>query len=345
MAVRLAIVGAGSVGLSLTARLAASGCDVWLVARRDESVAAIAASGIEVFDPDSDERFTARPTGVSTLESATDLRGRIVIVCVRAPDSASLAPQLAEAAPDATVVCAQNDVDNEAHFALHFASVVGGIVRQTCTRTGPADVSALGRGRLIFGGHPNAVSAPDAALDAVDTLSRAFSRAGFDVAASPAIHEDKWLKLCVNVLSVPNALIHPDEHTLPAFGEIKARLAEEARAALAAAGITARSCDGRDRSLDEEIAFQRESPARGQSARRLPIYNAVWASLEHGLPLEAELYHERILGLARQHGLAAPLNQRALELVLRAQRERLGPESARCTDFLGTASLGGVGEP
>ncbi|MEE2663246.1 MAG: 2-dehydropantoate 2-reductase N-terminal domain-containing protein [Myxococcota bacterium] len=328
MAPRLAIVGAGSVGLSLTARLAASGSDVWLLARRAESALAIAARGIDVYDPASGDRLNARPAAVSTLERCDALDGRLLIVCVRAPDSEALAPRLAGLAPEATVVCAQNDVDNEDRFSRHFRSVIGVVVRQTCARTAPNAVNALGAGRLIVGAHPSGET------DAVGALADAFRLAGFDVGISPRIGEDKWLKLCINLMSVPNALIHPDEHTAPAFVEIKATIVEEARAALSAAGITARSCDGRDRSLDEEIAFQRASRSAGQSARRLPVYNAVWGSLRHGSPLEADLHHERILALSAAHGLEAPMNRRALELVLRARREARGPESARCSDFL-----------
>ena len=325
---RLAIVGAGSGGLSLTARLARSGADVWLLARRSESVLAIEAHGIEVLDPASGERFNTRPTRVATLEQCGSLDARVLVLCVRAPDSAALAPRLVALAPEATVVCAQNDVDNEALFARHFSRVIGAVVRQTCARTAPNAVNALGAGRLVVGAHPSGET------DAVRSLAEAFRGAGFDVGISRHIAEDKWLKLCINLMSVPNALIHPDEHNQADFVEIKARIVEEARAVLQAAGIRARSCDGRDRALDEEIAFQRAAHSGGQSARRLPVYNAVWGSLRHGSPLEAELYHERILALAETHTIEVPMNRRALELVLRAHREGRGPESARCGDFL-----------
>lgn len=332
---RLAVVGAGSVGLSLTARLAASGRDVWLVARDEAGRRAIAANGIEVFDPASGERLVARPSGVSALENLPDPRARTIVVCTRADDSEALAPRLAAVAPGATVVCAQNDVDNEARFAAHVDAVVGCVVRQTCTRMAPTRVHALGAGRLVLGAHPSAAEAGEALLGEIVGVADAFRGAGFDVAVSPRIADDKWLKLCVNLMSVPNALIHPDEHGSRAFVEIKARLLEEARDALSAAGICARSCDGRDRGLDEEIAFQRASAARGTSARRLPIFNAVWGALRHGSPLEADHYHDRILSLARRGGVPAPMNARALALVRRAVRDGLGPESARCRDFLG----------
>jgi 2-dehydropantoate 2-reductase len=323
----LAIVGAGSVGLSLAARLAASGARVTLVAHVADGARRIAERGIELLDPANGERLRARPTTVRTLDDGARLHARTLVVCVRAPDSDALVAQLAERAPGATIVCAQNDVDNEARFALRFERVVGCVVRQTCTRTAPDAVNALGAGRLVFGAWPSGES------DEARSLAAVFDRAGFDVAVSRAIAEDKWLKLCVNLMSVPNALIHPDEHATRAFVEIKARLLEEARDALAAAGIAARSCDGRDRSLDEEIAFQRASLLRGESARRLPVFNAVWGALTHGSALEADLYHERIVALADAHGIAAPTNRRALELARRAWRERLGPESARCADF------------
>ena len=98
-------------------------------------------------------------------------------------------------------------------------------------------------------------------------------------------------------MSTPNALVRRDDHETRAFTEGKARLLEEARDALAAAGIAAHSCDGRDRSLDEEIAFQRAALARGVAARKLPLYNSLWQGLARGAALEVDAYHRRILAL------------------------------------------------
>jgi len=323
-----AVIGAGSVGLSLGARLAAAGHDTAVVARRATSAEAIAAGGISVHEPQSGQDFNARVSSVGTLDAPPDLSGRILIVCVRAPDTRTLIDPLAALAPDAPVACAQNDIDNEPQFARRFTQVAGIVVRQTCWRTGPSAVNALGAGRLIIGAHPRGTNAVSIAL------AEAFRSAGFDVGVSNRILEDKWLKLCVNLMSVPNALIPPAEHTLPEFAEIKARIVEEARDVLRAASILARPCDGRDRTLEEEVAFQRASVRTGQSARRLPVYNAVWASLDSGSPFEAERYHERILRLARAWGVAAPMNARALEIALRVVRDGRPPESSSCSEFL-----------
>ena len=135
-------------------------------------------------------------------------------------------------------------------------------------------------------------------------------------------------------MSAPNALIRREDHATRAFVELKARLLEEARAILRAAGIPARSCDGRDRSLDQEIAHQRESLALGTSARALPVYNQVWAALRSGGPVEADRYHRRMLELAAAHGIAAPQNQRVLAALERAVRERTGPERLAAQELL-----------
>jgi 2-dehydropantoate 2-reductase len=181
----------------------------------------------------------------------------------------------------------------------------------------------------VLGLHPHGRHA------AVEEAAALLRLGDVDVSVSESIGRDKWLKLCVNLMSTPNALVRRPDHATPAFVEVKARLLEEARAALAAAGIDATPCDGRDRTLDAEIAFQRESLARGTSARALPLYNQVWTSLRHGGPLEADGYHERIVALARAHGVPAPVNALVLTRLLDAARRKLGPESCTAAELLG----------
>ena len=57
-------------------------------------------------------------------------------------------------------------------------------------------------------------------------------------------------------------------------------------------------------------------------------------SMRSGAPLEADAYHERILALAEQHGLAAPVNRRVLEKLREAARAGLGPECCSASDLL-----------
>jgi 2-dehydropantoate 2-reductase len=247
---------------------------------------------------------------------------------MRASETEAAAAALGPVAPLAVVASFQNDLENESILARRFPVVIGAPLRQTCTRTAPNAALATGGGRVVLGRHPSGTS------PVLEALASRLRAAGYDVGISARIAEDRWLKLCVNLMSAPNALIRRSDHRTRAFVEIKARLLEEARAALFAAGIVARSCDGRDRSLAEEIAWQRASLARGESARELPIYNQVWSALRHGAPLEADAYHRRILGLAAQAGIPAPVNARVLEVLLRQAAAGAGPESVAAAEIL-----------
>jgi 2-dehydropantoate 2-reductase len=327
---KVAIVGAGAVGLALGARLASSGHDVLFVTRRADTASAIVRDGAWLSDPVSAERVGGPASAVSGLEAAgAALRARLALLCTRSTETRALAAALARVAPDARIVSAQNDVDNEAALADHFEHVGGLVVRQTCTRVSENAALATGQGRLIVGRHPHG---QDATLIA---LADALESAGYDVGRSDRIGADKWLKLVVNTTSAANALIRRPDHALPAFATVKIRLLEEARDVLDAAGIEARSCDGRDRSIDEEIAHLQGTLHSGTGGRALPLYNACWSALHDASKgLEADLYHARILALAAAHDVAAPTHATLLEALERARSEGAGPESVAAETLL-----------
>ncbi len=326
----IAVYGAGAVGLTLGARLARAGRAVLFLVRRPEVAERIEREGICVGHPAEGTRFCVRAQAVVGVDAALARIGADpVLFCVRRPDLEGAAAALAEKAPGLPVASLQNDVGGEELLARRFERVLGVVVRQTCTRTAPNATVAMAPGRYVVGSHPEGAGAD------AEALAAALRAAGYDVGVSRRIGEDKWLKLCINLMSAPNALIRREDHTARAFVELKARLLEEARAALRAAGIAARSCDGRDRSLDQEIEWQRASLARGTSDRALPLYNCVWQALRRGADLEASGYHRRILELSAAHSLDAPHNRRVLAALERAGRERLGPESIGAEELLG----------
>ena len=321
------IVGAGSVGLALALRLARAGVGVLLVTRRPEAARTLAERGLAGDDPATGARVAAA-VRASAEPTPRSLAPGPVFLCTRANAVDAVARMLA--GTPAPLVTFQNDVASETAAARHHAPVIGGVWRETVTRRADDRVCLqLERpGRAVVGLHPHGWIAE---VDAVAALLR---RGDIDVSVSRDIARDKWLKLCVNLMSAPNALIRRSDHRTRAFVEIKARLLEEARAALFAAGIAPRSCDGRDRSLVEEIAWQRASLASGESARELPIYNQVWSALRHGASLEADAYHRRILRLAEESAIPAPVNARVLEVLLRQAASGAGPESIAAAEIL-----------
>lgn len=332
------IVGAGSVGLSLGGRLAAAGAPVTFIVRRLEQAQRLNTAGVRIEDPATGEVVSASVRAKTLTEVAAEqhLAPAFVLLCTRATDTASVAPLLGARFPDAALVSVQNDVDNEAELARHASRVTGAVWRQTCTRWEDHVVRALGLPRVVVGAYP------EGRRHDVDELAALFRTARFDVGVSPHIQRDKWLKLAINLMSAPNALVRPAEHVTPAFVEGKARLLEEARAIFDALGIIAESCDGRDRSLAAEIDFQRESLARGTSARRLPVYNQVWRALRErsspeapGNHLEADAYHARIVSLGQRASVTTPVNAHVLAQLQRAWAERLGPECYGAAELLG----------
>lgn len=313
------------MGLTLAARLLRGGVAVRLVVRREEARTAL-AQGLVAEDASSAETFRVAPavqTGLERLEGP-------ILVCTRRGDVSALADQLATKAGNALVVTFQNDVESEVAAARHLPRVAGGVWRETCTRIADDRVRFLPSraARAVVGLHPGG-SDP-----AVDTLAALLRRGDIDVGISDCIADDKWLKLCVNLCSASNALVRREDHATEAFVEGKALLLEEARSVLSAAGIRAASCDGRDRSIDDEILFHRASLAQGSSARPIPLYNEVWSSLSAGTEPEAIGYHERILSLGAEAGLALPTHERALAALRHAVRTGSGPERLAAADLL-----------
>jgi 2-dehydropantoate 2-reductase len=314
------IVGTGSVGLALAARLARGGTRVLLVARRAEAAGTLGERGLVAVDAASGRRLglAVRATTLSRWDPA---QGGPIFVCTRTDAVEAVAERAA--GTDFPFITFQNDVTSEEVAARHVPRVIGGVWRETSTRREDDCVCLQLEkpARAVVGLHP---SGRDTAVERVAALLR---DAGLDVSVSERIGRDKWLKLCINLMTAPNALVRRPDHRDAAFVEVKVRLLEEAEAALAAAGIDTTPCDGRDRALSEEIAFQREALARGTSARPLPLYNHLWTGLRSGAALEVDDYHERILAIAERQGVEAPVNRRVLACLRKAVRERLGPES------------------
>lgn len=321
------IVGAGSVGLALAARLSDLG-PVEVVTRRAEAAEAL-SQGLLVEDPASGDRRTLTVRAVHGWSRATPVGRGAVFVCTRLPDTDDVAADLARHAPDALALSVQNGLDGGERLARQLPRVACCVWRQTATRVSDAHVRFTGSGRVIVGAQPGCETSEDARA-----LAAQLGRVGLDASHSAHIERDQWLKVCINLMSAPNALVRREDHESPEFVEIKTRLLEEARDTLTAAGISAAPCDGRDRTLEEEIAHQRSALERGTAARPLPLYNHVWTALREGRSLEAGHYHERILELAEMHGISAPVNSRVRDVLLRAEADGEGPESVAAAELL-----------
>jgi len=324
------LVGAGSVGLTLAARMGRAGHRPRIVTRRVEAAEVLRDRGVTAEDAATGESFRIDVEAWAWEELPDLPRDAPVLTCVRGSQIDEVTARLCERKVSEPVVAFINGIGHEERMAERLPLVVGAVWRETCTRVDDARVRFLSdrTGRIILGRHP------EGDFPGAGALAELLRGADLDVGLSQTIGADKWLKLCVNVMSTPNALIRREDHATEAFVQVKVRLLEEARATLAAAGIEVASCDGRDRSLDDEIEFQRGALARGTSARSIALYNQVWTALSKGGPVEADSYHERIIGLAESHGVPTPTHRRTLAALLEAVRTDAGPESVAASALL-----------
>jgi 2-dehydropantoate 2-reductase len=218
---RIAIVGAGSIGAVLGAKLAASGHDVVLVAR-GAHLAAIREGGLRLVDHVGDKSGTYR---LPASADCSDFGVRdIVIITLKAHAVGAMLPQLAPlVGPRTTVVPAINglpwwyfsgvggaldgltlrslDPGETMFAALDPAHIIGCVVHIAAEVRAPGEVHHSSGRRLILGELDNSLSAR------LEAACAALDGAGFDAARSTDIRLDVWTKLIGNLSFNPVAAL------------------------------------------------------------------------------------------------------------------------------------------
>lgn len=323
---QVVVYGAGAVGSMLGGLLAQHKHDVHLVCRQAHADA-VNTDGLHVKSATGD--YVVHPRASTSLSGDDVAEGAVVFVTVKSQDTGACADALAAAIPKETpIVSFQNAIGNEDLLLERFDNVYGGVCRMTCQMLQPGHASFRRMGRVIVGRYPKGSDATSR------SLAKAFGAAGFDAASSRTIHSDKWLKLAVNGQSVFHAVVDPRDHDANEFIELKARILEETRRVLKAAKVRARSCDGRDPSIDEMIADLRR-PRMPRPDRGIKVHNSTWQDLYLKRDsIESPRFHEPIVAMAREHGVAVPCHEVALETIQRCHRDATGPGALRLADVI-----------
>jgi len=320
------VYGAGAVGSALGGTLALHHHAVRLIGR-SPFVDAVNADGLRIKTTTAE--YVAHPAVATSISRNDDGRPACVLLTVKARDVAAAVESLAAALPlDTPVVCFQNGMASEGVAAARFTRVYGGVMRATCSMVQPGHVAMRTPGRVIVGLHPQGAD------PLARTLAAVLAEAGFDAAKSREITADKWLKLAVNTQSVFHAVIESRDHDANEFHELKAAILDETRLVFKAAKTRARSCDGRDPTIEQMIAELRRPRAR-RGGHGVKVHNSVWQDLYLKRDaIEAEYVHGPVIALGKEHGVETPCNSAALEIATRCQREGTGPESLRLAQVL-----------
>lgn len=182
---RVAVMGAGSVGCYYGGMLARAGHQVTLIAR-PAHVEAIARDGLRMETKSFDEHVRlAASSDASALQGA-----QLVLFCVKSTDTEAAGEQmLPYLAPDALVLTLQNGVDNAERLrgVLPQHTVAAAVVYVATEMAGPGHVKHHGRGDLVIEPSPTSAAA-----------AQALAAAGVPTNLSDNVRGALWLKLILN---------------------------------------------------------------------------------------------------------------------------------------------------
>jgi len=188
---RIAIVGAGALGLYYGALLQRSGEDVHFLLRRDFD--AISSHGLRVYSINGDFILPH----VRGYRAAEEI-GPVDLVLVGLKTFANghfpalIGPLVGEGTQILTL---QNGLGNEERLAELFGGerVIGGVAFLCSNRGEPGEVHHLGAGRIVLGEYQRSD------LGRVGRLTEMFRRAGVDCQATDDLKRSRWEKLVWNI--------------------------------------------------------------------------------------------------------------------------------------------------
>jgi 2-dehydropantoate 2-reductase len=321
--VRYVVIGAGAIGGGIGARLQQAGHDVLLVARGDH-LRTMQQRGLRLRTPEQD---VVLPVAAVAGPDETTLRSDDVLVLAtkthQAPEALATWADI-EVAGGGTagerlpLLTALNGVASEDMALRYFARVYGVCVWMWAAHLTPGEVILEGvpaSGVFHIGRVPVA-AAEEADATFLDQLRLDWTPARLTTVLPTDVMAWKYRKLLSNVGNAIQALLGKQ----PGMDHLVQAAQAEGRAVLDAAGIVYTS--------DEEEAAARAKSFTVKPVPGLPdvLGGSTWQSLSRGTGnVETDYLNGELVRIARQHGVAAPINARLATLTRRAARNRQRP--------------------
>jgi len=299
---RITVVGPGAVGLLFAMRLARAGVEVNLLDHRAERAAELDRRGVLLETPDAEELHL--PLKASADPAQALAGAELALVCVKAHQTAAVAPALAAHLPaGARALTLQNGAGNVETLAAALGPerVLGGITSEGATLLGPGLVRHAGRGETFIGPASGPVDA------FCRELVELFQAAGFATQAAQGVRNLIWTKLVVNVginaltaiFKVPNGRLVEVE---PAARVMRAAV-EEALAVGRALGVSFLHAD-----MQAAVAAVARRTAQNRSSMLQDVSNR--------RRTEVEFINGAVVAAGREAGVPTPVNQTLTSLVL-----------------------------
>jgi 2-dehydropantoate 2-reductase len=324
-AMKIAVFGAGSIGVYVGASLLAAGGDVVLIGRA-RMHGQIASQGLLLSDLEG-RRQRLEGEHVPYQESAAALaEADLILVTVKSADSAAAASAIAEyAKPSALIVSLQNGVGN----ADTLRSLMPG--RQVLAAMVPFNVvqTAGSRFHRASGGELMIETRP-----ALEPWLALFRRAHLPLQQCEDFTAIQWGKLLLNLNNAVNALSGlalKSQLSQRAYRRCLALLIAEALDVLRAAGIRPARIARVGPQLLPSILRLPDALFKRVAATMLKIdpeaRSSMWQDLQAGRLTEVDYLNGAIVRLAESLARDAPANRRMTALIHAAEQGKLQPWS------------------
>jgi 2-dehydropantoate 2-reductase len=339
---RYVVIGAGSIGGAVAARLAQRRRDQVVLVARGARADVIERDGLRLRTPDEDV-----VVGVDVARTPHDVRLAADDVLVVATKTQQVEAALREwvdvpvhdggqrvgtAGERLPVLLALNGVAAETIAQRYFERVFGVCVWLPAVSLQPGEVFvriAPRTGVLILGRVPAPGVAADREL--LTAVADDLEAVQFEMHVVEQVLRWKYRKLLTNLGNAVQALVGPD---VEGVGPLVGALRDEAAAVLASAGIEYASAEQED-AWRKDLFADRAVP--GEPA---VMGGSTWQSLARGSDSnEADYLNGEVVAIARAHGVRAPLNAAVQALVRQASSAGQGPGGMTLSELRSTLRL------
>lgn len=335
----IAIIGAGAIGSVIAAYLTKAGQDVVLIGRPDQ-VDAVGKNGLRVSGARGEETLCVRV--LTRLDREYDL----VIFTVKSQDLEDAVRHNGEFLRNGAILSSQNGVQADDILGRHFRRdrLYSSIVMFGATYTKPGEVVLNFEGDWIVGkpfGHRD---------EKLETITGVLSK-GFNAVISDDITGMKWLKLFVNFNNCIPALVGRPMQEVFAdmdFCRLSILLLREGLGIVQRAGIElvslpdfpAQRIYGLAQMPLEQAAAIINKTLTGLSKE--PLYGSILQSIMRARASEIDFINGQVVQTAKGLRLETPLNERAVELVHRVERNNKFFKSDEIKELFGLVSKEGI---
>jgi 2-dehydropantoate 2-reductase len=292
---KIAILGAGSLGCSIGGVLAEAGNDVWLINRNPKLVEVLNRNGLTLRDGGVDRVVRVQAATSAQQVGVVDL----VVVLVKSFDTtAAMTAAMALLGPQTHVLSLQNGVGHEEILAelVGRERVIGGKTYAGGSQLGMAHISIGTRGKETIIGELDG-----GASERTMQIAALFTEAGLQTTVSNNIMQTIWEKLLVNVstgaLCAITKLPYGKLYAVPEVEATAVAAVAEAMAVAQATGVKLTTTDPKQAWLKAAAGLPPE------------FKTSMLQSLEKGSFTEIDFINGAVVRQGQKYGIPTPVNQ------------------------------------